>query len=382
VDQIDGPVVFETNNAVTLPDNTNGNAANVYVGVTEGTTRSGVLLGTSDGTPGQVFSVPNSGVYRDTINIYIEDPSGSIILQPEGGGATVNVQQWLQVPRLLGTTSSKVFEARPSASVAVVLFGDDLSGAIPATGLRVFATYRYGVGQWGNVPAGAIRNVDTTSATGIDAVKVYTSGVGVYSSLPTKGGADEESDKSIRENAPLAYRAQDRVVTAEDYVSVAVGTPGVAKASAVIGSYTAVTVYVAGSSNMALSGAAMQGVYDRLRERVLAGVTVGVYPFTGSTVNFGTVADPMVIKVRAGYPPSVVDDAVRRAIISLMDDLPANTALTASAVYTAVAGVDGVQSAFIPVITRATGATQTDTTPITPWPWELLTVGQVNITLT
>jgi hypothetical protein len=113
---------------------------------------------------------------------------------------------------------------------------------------------------------------------------------------------------------------------------------------------------------------------------VLAGVVVSIYPFSGATINFGTVADPMVIKVRAGYTASIVDDAIRRALINYLTDLPASAPVTASDVYAAIIAVDGVQSAFIPVFSRASGATQTNTAPITPWPWEIFNVGSVNIT--
>jgi hypothetical protein len=341
-----------------------------------------VLLGTSDGTPGQVFALPNSGVYRETINLYIEDPLGSIVLQPDGGGPTVTVQQWLQVDRLLGENSrGRVYEARLSASVTNVYFGDDLSGEIPATGLDIYATYRYGVGTWGNLPPGALRNVDTTGTTGLTAVRVAATGENAYLSSATLGGADEETNQSIRDNAPLAFRSQDRVVTKQDFVSVALGTPGVSTAAAVVGSFTYVTVYITGPGSTTATNTLKTAVLDRLSARVLAGVEVVVSNPAFQPVDFGTVGSPISVTVTEGYPPLVVDDAVRRAIIHMMTELPAETPLAASDVYAAIIGVDGVQRVAIPVITRSTGSTQTDTSTITPLPWEVLSVGTINLTV-
>jgi hypothetical protein len=382
VDQIDGPVIFETAEAVTLPANTAGDAVPVPTDVVEGTTRTGVLLGISDGTPSQVFSLPNAGVYRETINIYIEDPAGSIVLQPDGGGPTVNVQQWLQVDRLLGETGAgRVYEARLSAAVTNVYFGDDLSGEIPATGLNIYATYRYGVGSWGNLSPGALRNVDTTGTTGLTAVRVAATGENEYQSTATTGGADEETNQSIRDNAPLAFRSQERVVTAKDFVSVALGTPGVSTAAAVLGSFTSVTMYITGPGSTAASSVLKTAVLDRLRERVLAGVEVQVLDPVFQPIDFGTALSPIVITVTEGYPPAVVDDAVRRSIVNMMAELPAETPLAASDVYAAIIGVDGVQRVAIPVITRASGATQTDTSTITPQAWEVLNVGTINLSV-
>lgn len=383
VEQIDGPVVYETTQSVTLPANPNGDAVPISVAVVEGTTRSGVLLGTSDGTPGQVFALPNSGVYRDTIVVYIEDPTGSIVLQPDGGGSTVNVQQWLQVDRLLGQTGAgRVFESRLSASTSNVFFGDGLSGDIPPTGLRVYAKYRYGVGAWGNLPAGATRNVDANGDTTLSAVRVAASGANAYLSSAMVGGADEESNQSIRENAPLSFRSQERIVTKQDYVSVALGTPGVSTAAAVVGSFTSVTLFITGPGGTTATALLKQAVVDRLSSRVMAGVSVTVADPSFQPVDFGTVGTPITVKAAAGYPVAVVSDAVRRAITTLMTELPAERALAASDVYAAVSAVDGVDQVSIPVITRTSGATQTNTANITPQPWEVLTVGTINLTIT
>jgi hypothetical protein len=55
--------------------------------------------------------------------------------------------------------------------------------------------------------------------------------------------------------------------------------------------------------------------------------------------------------------------------------------LAASDVYAAISAVNGVQQVQIPVITRSTGSTQTDTATITPQPWEVFTAGAINLTV-
>ena len=382
VEQIDGPVVFETKSQVTLPANGDGTAVPVSVPVVEGTTRTGVLLGTSDGQPGQSFSLPNAGVYRDTITVYIEDPAGSIVLQPDTGGSPVNVQQWAQVDRLVGETNrGRVYEARLSANDTKIFFGDDLSGQIPATGLNIYATYRYGVGSWGNLPIGAVRNVDTSGNSSLSSVRVATASDGTYTTSAMGGGADEESNQSIRETAPQSYRSQDRVVTKDDYVSVALGTPGVNTAAAVMGAWTSTTLFITGPGTTIATDVLKQAVLDRLSSRLLAGVTVTIADPSFQPIDFGTSGLPILITVSEGYSPAAVDAAVRRALAVLVGEMPAERALAASDVYAAIGVVDGVAQVSVPVITRQTGATQTSTATITPQPWEVFTVGNIYLTV-
>src|SRR5262249_26082380 len=98
-------------------------------------------------------------------------------------------------------------------------FGDDRFGSRPATGTTLFATYRVGTGVRGNVGAGAI-----THLTSDDPVLVTELAdpvmIAVSNPLPAQGGSEPESPEQVRQNAPRAFRVQERAVTPADYAAM------------------------------------------------------------------------------------------------------------------------------------------------------------------
>ena len=93
---------------------------------------------------------------------------------------------------------------------AYLRFGDDVHGRRPEPDTQFTATYRIGGGVAGNVGAGAIAHIISNEA-GI---------VSVRNPLPAAGGLEPETAQQIRRRAPLAFRSQQRAVTAEDYAKV------------------------------------------------------------------------------------------------------------------------------------------------------------------
>ena len=90
-------------------------------------------------------------------------------------------------------------------------FGDGRHRRPPTAGTTFSATYRIGNGTGGNVGAGAIAHVASVTP-GI---------VGVRNPLPATGGVDPESVEEVRRFAPVAFRTQERAVTADDYARMA-----------------------------------------------------------------------------------------------------------------------------------------------------------------
>lgn len=105
---------------------------------------------------------------------------------------------------------------------AYLRFGDDVLGRRPAPGARFTATYRVGTGPGGNVGAEALARV-VTDVDGIRAVR---------NPLPAVGGTAPESIERVRLNAPEAFRAQQRAVTADDYALAAQTHPRVLRGAA------------------------------------------------------------------------------------------------------------------------------------------------------
>jgi predicted phage baseplate assembly protein len=80
------------------------------------------------------------------------------------------------------------------------------------------ATYRIGNGADGNIGADAI----AAFVSDYDLISVPTGRItSVTNPLPARGGVDAESMERVRQNAPAAFRVQERAVTAADYGAMA-----------------------------------------------------------------------------------------------------------------------------------------------------------------
>jgi Baseplate J-like protein len=94
-----------------------------------------------------------------------------------------------------------------------IRFGDDVFGSIPEPGAVFGVTYRVTAGADGNLAADSITRFDPTLIAGVTAVT---------NPFPATGGADQESNESVRRLAPQRFRAsQFRAVRPEDYVDAA-----------------------------------------------------------------------------------------------------------------------------------------------------------------
>lgn len=96
---------------------------------------------------------------------------------------------------------------------ATLRFGDGDFGQIPEHGAQFRVQYRVGGGVVGNVAADSITKVEPQSAPSMSAVT---------NPFAAEGGADEESDETVRRLAPQAFHAhQYRAVRPDDYEDAA-----------------------------------------------------------------------------------------------------------------------------------------------------------------
>jgi uncharacterized phage protein gp47/JayE len=380
IEALDNPVAFEVDEDTVIPANPDpdGNPATpVEVAVTEGETVTFQYLGESTGRPSQSMVLPHTGVYRDTLQVFVEDGAGETLLN-EGAANEVALHEWVMLDHLLeGDSGDKVFETKMSSTSAMsVLFGDDINGAIPATGLKVYASYRHGVGAGGNVGAGQIRLINSKGDPSLGRLQVVRDSNGAYLSTEATGGSDPESSESIRRNAPRVYRTQNRVVTEKDFVEVALGVEGVSTASCIVGTFTSVTLFLAGADGGPASDTVKQAVLDALEDKTLAGVEVTIGSQAIVPVNFGSDLDPIRIVVRKGYALKNVRAAARRAIRKLVGGLAFGDSLGVNQVYEVLNKIKGVKKVDIDVMARADDV-QTGAARITPRDWEYLTVGTI-----
>jgi predicted phage baseplate assembly protein len=183
------------------------------------------VLGGSDGRPGQSFLLAHKPVverqrpYQVTAADDLQVEVRSLRLEvDEGEGFEV----WQEVDDLYAATAEDRHYLL-NRTTGEVRFGDGRHGRIPVAnpdlpGTNIVAReYHAGGGRRGNVGAGAISQLQS-----------YVEGVAEVSNLqPATGGSDEETVDEAKLRAPGEIKARGRAVTAEDFETLALATPGV-----------------------------------------------------------------------------------------------------------------------------------------------------------
>ena len=170
-----------------------------------------------------------NSVYSDSIGpdqlplpaISLKDPGRPWEWRVENGVATIAGDIWKASRDLLGNSGSDeefVVEVEADGT-AYLRFGDGRSGMRPADGVKFLATYRVGNGTAGNIGAGALKHLVTDNADFLDSSDPKI--VSVSNPLPAKGGVEPETIEHVRQNAPSAFRRQERAVTPLDYEQIA-----------------------------------------------------------------------------------------------------------------------------------------------------------------
>ena len=130
---------------------------------------------------------------------------------------------WRPERDLLGSgPSDKVFVVEVETDgTAYLRFGNDQSGMRPVEDAKFLATYRIGNGAAGNIGADTIRHfVSNDPAVISDLSKPVIAGV--RNPIAGRGGIDAETVEHVRQNAPSAFKTQQRAVTPADYEEIAI----------------------------------------------------------------------------------------------------------------------------------------------------------------
>lgn len=228
------------------------------------------------------------------------------------------------------------FVTRIAESGAVtVTFGDGATGARTPTGVEnIRAVYRQGIGKQGNVKAEQVALLLSRPA-GVRSV---------INPLPASGGADPDAADLIRQNAPLAVAALDRVVSVRDYADFARGFAGIAKAEArqvSDGTRQYIHVTVAGVDDIPIdtNSDLFNALVGSLRALGDPALPLIVAPRERITLVLAAG-----IKLRRGYQWESVDAAIRAALLDRFGfarrtlGQPAVT----SVVISAIQGIPGV----------------------------------------
>jgi len=205
------------------------------------TTIKNEILGSSDGTPEQEFTVSHPPILAGA-ELWVREPEvpgpeelealkegpedNPVDVQTDSAGNVTAVWvRWKGVETLFASgPRDRVYKLdRLSGQV---VFGDGRRGMVPVPGqsnVRM-GRYRTGGGTIGNVGPGVISTLRQTVPY-IDKVRNY---------FPATGGANTESLNEAKERAPQIFRNRYRAVTAEDYEWLArEASPAVARAHAI-----------------------------------------------------------------------------------------------------------------------------------------------------
>lgn len=144
------------------------------------------------------FIIPNANVDISTLSVRVQEDPGSAAY-----ATYVNADDFTEV----GPTTRAYFLKEIDDQLYEVYFGDNLIGYKPSVGNIV--EFNYFV-------------TDRADANGARVFSYEGTGIGggivtVNTVTPAQGGSEIESIDSIKFNAPKAYSAQNRAVTAEDY---------------------------------------------------------------------------------------------------------------------------------------------------------------------
>lgn len=291
------PIYFETTVALTIPSGYTTGTVSAVEGKTSGTVDDPIILGQSNASPNQIFTLPETPVIDDSVSIYVN----------EGAGYT----KWKIVETLVDSESCSqdCMLFRNANGVVNVYFGDNGQGKIPANGAIISAIYRVGGGVQGNVGEGTITIVDSQILYNGSPIAVSST-----NNASATGGTDEQSIQSAKVEGPRALRALYRAITLEDFEALADTRNNVNAVRATVdrwrncnrSSAIPVSLFVATEDGSNMTLAQKQDILDYLAPRQIAGTTVELFDPKYQPIDLEAN-----IYMYANYATSTVDTNVR-----------------------------------------------------------------------
>jgi hypothetical protein len=400
-------IKFTTDNSVTVPANTTLSASPTFSAYTTTATQGsavanvntsgaalvdtslyGVKVSSTTGQANQVYSLNDNNVVDSSLAIYIKDGNTYI--------------KWTKVTDLtLWGKADRVYSTILDENNYInILFGDGVSGAIPTSSNEVWAAYNLGDGVYGNMAASSLNtNISPiTYVPGYSDASTFTPYITVTNSTSATGGADPESNASIRYGAFNAAGTVLRAVTLTDYEKIALTTTNIGKVKAYASTYGTVTLYVAPKRDSVLPSDYTFGASDlypgytttnsamttemttlltdvstTVNNYTQIGVTVTTTPvyYTPVTIVYNYTAAP-------GYSSSDIETAVDSWIISRFSYTNARIAdvLTPDAIAKEIISVPGIATASVTTLSRTSAGLAT----LTGNPGEVFVITASNVT--
>lgn len=171
-------------------------------------------LADGDGTPDQIRKLGRAPVLDGSVKLL--------------GFVGKTPRDWQPIDDILAADPEvPVYPAKPSAhpltdvfvldaEAGTIRFGDGLTGRRPRPGEILYASYDYSQGGEGNVAAGSIT-----------AGPMVPTGIAATNPVQTWGGADAETVAQGEKQVPRVIQHRERLVTADDFRTIAWRAPGV-----------------------------------------------------------------------------------------------------------------------------------------------------------
>ena len=262
---------------------------------------------------------------------------------------------WQPVADLLrsGSESKEFVVETEDDGSAFLRFGDDVLGARPLPGSQLSATYRVGNGVSGNIGAESLCHLASNDASIISNPVI----IAVTNPLPASGGLDPESMEVVRQNAPYAFRIQERAVTQKDYADIALRTDStLQRANATFrwtGSWRTAFIASDRKGGLAVDDAFRTELRNGLEQYRMAGQDVDV-----ESPAFVSLEIEMTVCVKEDYFASDIESALRKALSACTfpdgtrgafspDNFTFGQPVYLSIVYELVQETDGVESVNI-----------------------------------
>jgi hypothetical protein len=301
--------------------------------VTEGSVvTEEVLTNSATGRPNQRYSLSKINVSSSNVQVFVYEDG-------------VTPTAWNQVTDVaLAATGSSTYSIVVNANNETqVLFGTSLTGRVPPTNAKITATYTITSGAEGNIPENKIKSFRSVQPAGVSIT---------YSSAAT-GGNSGESIESIKASLKATIRSQDRAVTINDFVDLALRIPGVFNATAkyepsVEGGGT-VTIYGMpyissyesyNFNTVSVDPDVLNEIENTIQPLAMLGVTV----VAADQITLVPKGVEAIINVDSSYVSSSVKRAVEDALNLLFDlgSLQFGEDLQIGDVYKTIHSVEGV----------------------------------------
>lgn len=306
--------VRETPLRIKFPFKQNGAAKDPEVRplipVEEGQLFRDEYLGESTGEPNQTFVLLRRGAIIGAPGLRRTDRKDIVIETrvAAAGGKPVS-QEWT-LRETLAYSSGDQWDCIVEIDAddqATIIFGDGITGAVPPVGAEIFATYRVGGGNQGNVARCTITTV-------IDSRDITLAGIQVNNPAGAVGGAARETITQAVARGPALFRARDRAVTDDDFVALALAFPGVGKARAEALGINRVALYVAPRGGGRMNDVLKADLLNYFEDRRLLSQTIEV-----EDVNYVPIYIAAEVGIEGYYAQEAVRDAIEEAVQNVLD---------------------------------------------------------------